>query len=43
VLFDHEDNGWLVEGVNAMRLEDGRISYLRSFEDTPRLLPQGER
>lgn len=39
VLFDHEENGWLVEGVNVMRLEDGRISYLRSFEDAPRLLP----
>jgi hypothetical protein len=39
VLFDHDQKGWLVEGVNVMRLEDGRISYLRSFEDAPRLLP----
>ena len=38
VLFDHEDNGWLVEGVNVMRLEGERISYLRSFEDAPRPL-----
>jgi hypothetical protein len=43
VLFDHEDKGWLVEGVNVMRLEDGQISYLRSFEDVPRLLPSGDR
>ena len=43
VLFDHEDKGWLVEGVNVMRLEDGRISYLRSFEDAPRVLPKGDR
>jgi hypothetical protein len=43
VLFDHEDKGWLVEGVNLMRLEHGRISYLRSFEDAPRLLPSGDR
>jgi len=43
VLFDHQDKGWLVEGVNVMRLEDGRISYLRSFEDAPRLLPHGGR
>jgi len=43
VLFDHEDKGWLVEGVNEMRLKDGRIAYLRSFEDAPRLLPRGER
>lgn len=43
VLFDHEDKGWLVEGVNVMRLEKGQISYLRSFEDAPRLLPNGDR
>ena len=43
VLFDHQDKGWMVEGVNVMRLEDGRIAYLRSFEDTPRLLPNGDR
>ncbi len=41
VLFDAEDRGWLVEGVNLMRLRDGRISYLRSFEDAPRLIPSG--
>jgi hypothetical protein len=42
VLFDAEDKRWLVEGVNVMRLKDGRISYLRSFEDAPRLLPHGD-
>jgi hypothetical protein len=42
-LFDAEDKRWLVEGVNLMRLQDGRISYLRSFEDAPRLLPNGDR
>jgi hypothetical protein len=43
VLFDTDDNGWLVEGVNVMRLENGRISYLRSFEDAPRLLRSTDR
>jgi len=38
VLYDAEDKGWLVEGINLMRLKDGRISYLRSFEDAPRLM-----
>jgi len=38
VLFDSEDRGWLVEGINLMRLKDGRINYLRSFEDAPRLI-----
>jgi hypothetical protein len=42
VLFDAEDKRWLIEGVNLMRLEDGRISYLRSFEDAPRLLPNSD-
>jgi hypothetical protein len=39
VLFDADDKRWQIEGVNLMRLQDGRISYLRSFEDAPRLLP----
>jgi hypothetical protein len=43
VLIDHEDKRWLVEGVNVMRLKDERISYLRSFEDAPRLLPNADR
>ena len=38
VLFDAQDRRWLVEGINLMRLKDGRISYLRSFEDAPRLM-----
>jgi hypothetical protein len=38
VLYDAEDRGWLVEGINLMRFKDGRISYLRSFEDAPRLM-----
>src|SRR5262245_37808382 len=33
VLLDVESNGWLIEGVNLMRLERGLISSLRSFED----------
>jgi GTP-dependent phosphoenolpyruvate carboxykinase len=41
VLYDAEDRGWLVEGINLMRLEDGRIAYLRSFEDAPRLMASG--
>lgn len=44
VLFDADDNRWLVEGINLMRLEGGLISYLRSFEDAPRrLTSSGER
>jgi methylmalonyl-CoA/ethylmalonyl-CoA epimerase len=39
VLTDAEGIGWLIEGVNVMTLEDGAISYLRSFEDAPRRLP----
>jgi hypothetical protein len=39
VLFDGERNQWLVEGINLMRMKDGRIAYLRSFEDQPRRLP----
>jgi len=42
VLFDADDSRWLIEGVNLMRLEGGRISYLRSFEDAPRLLSSGD-
>lgn len=42
VLFDADDKRWLVEGVNLLRLQDGRISYLRSFEDAPRLLPSAD-
>ena len=38
VLFDTQDQRWLIEGINLMRLKDGRISYLRSFEDAPRLM-----
>jgi hypothetical protein len=38
VLYDTEDKPWLIEGINLMRLKDGRISYLRSFEDAPRLM-----
>ena len=38
VLFDAEDKRWLIEGINLMRLKDGRIAYLRSFEDAPRLM-----
>ena len=38
VLTDVEDRGWLVEGINLMRFKDGRIVYLRSFEDAPRLM-----
>jgi hypothetical protein len=41
VLSDAEDKNWLIEGINLMRLKDGRIAYLRSFEDAPRLLPDG--
>jgi hypothetical protein len=41
VLFDAEDNRWLVEGINLMRLKGGLISYLRSFEDAPRRLATG--
>jgi len=36
VLSDKENNRWLIEGVNLMRLEHGLISSLRSFEDAPR-------
>jgi hypothetical protein len=41
VLSDAEHQSWLIEGINLMRLKDGRIAYLRSFEDAPRLLPNG--
>ena len=39
VLCDTADNHWLIEGVNVMKLEQGLISRLRSFEDAPRRLP----
>jgi len=38
VLSDKDDQHWLIEGINLMRLKDGRISYHRSFEDAPRLM-----
>ena len=41
VLSDGEDNRWLIEGINLMRLERGLISHLRSFEDAPRRLEAG--
>jgi len=41
VLSDSADNRWLIEGVNVMKLEQGLISRLRSFEDAPRRLPAG--
>ena len=41
VLSDTADNRWLVEGVNLMKLEQGLISSLRSFEDAPRRLSAG--
>jgi hypothetical protein len=36
VLTDVSSQRFLVEGVNLMRMRDGLISYLRSFEDAPR-------
>ena len=41
VLCDTADDHWLIEGVNLMKLENGLISSLRSFEDAPRRLPRG--
>ena len=41
VLCDTADNHWLIEGVNLMKLEDGLICSLRSFEDAPRRLSTG--
>jgi hypothetical protein len=41
VLSDAADTHWLVEGVNLMKLEQGLISSLRSFEDAPRRLSTG--
>jgi SnoaL-like domain len=38
VLSDPAENHWLVEGINLMRLQDGLICSLRSFEDAPRRL-----
>ena len=36
VLTDGDSNRWLIEGINLMRLKDGLIASLRSFEDAPR-------
>src|SRR5262245_327279 len=38
VLSDADATGWLVEGINLMKLKGGLISSLRSFEDAPRRL-----
>jgi len=38
VLSDTAGNDWLVEGINLMKLKDGLIASLRSFEDAPRRL-----
>jgi hypothetical protein len=38
VLSDTANQDWLIEGINLMKLEDGLISSLRSFEDAPRRL-----
>jgi hypothetical protein len=40
-LTDVSSRRFLVEGVNLMRMKDGLISYLRSFEDVPRPIPVG--
>ncbi|HVT53262.1 MAG TPA: nuclear transport factor 2 family protein [Dongiaceae bacterium] len=42
VLHDAENKPWLIEGINLMRLKDGRIAYLRSFEDAPRPMTGGD-
>jgi hypothetical protein len=39
VLTDVSSRRFLVEGVNLMRMRDGLISYLRSFEDAPHPIP----
>jgi hypothetical protein len=41
VLADAAANRWLIEGINLMKLEDGLISFLRSFEDAPRRVSTG--
>jgi hypothetical protein len=41
VLTDVCSRRFCVEGVNLMRMRDGWISYLRSFEDAPRPIPVG--
>jgi hypothetical protein len=41
VLTDTANNEWLIEGINLMRLEQGLICSLRSFEDAPRRLSTG--
>jgi hypothetical protein len=38
VLSDADENDWLIEGINLMRLRGGLICSLRSFEDAPRRL-----
>jgi hypothetical protein len=42
-LSDIDGNDWLVEGINLMKLQDGLIASLRSFEDAPRRLSAEER
>jgi hypothetical protein len=42
VLTDAEHTGWLVEGINLMKLENGLIASLRSFEDALRRIPAAE-
>ena len=41
VLTDAADNDWLIEGINLIKLRQGLISNLRSFEDAPRRIPAG--
>jgi hypothetical protein len=41
VLTDVSSRLFRVEGVNLLRMRDGWISYLRSFEDAPRPIPVG--
>src|SRR5215813_327674 len=41
VLTDAANDRWLIEGINLMRLEQGLICSLRSFEDAPRRLSTG--
>jgi len=41
VLTDPAGDLWRVQGVNTVRIEGGRISRLRSFEDQPSPVPRG--
>jgi len=41
VLTDRAGDRWRVQGVNTVRLDGGRISRLRSFEDRPSPIPAG--